>query len=399
LLIGLALAPATLWAKLARSTGKLWLYTSAASIGACVLGEESRRLWEPAAKLTFRLVRLILSPFLSDMILQPDRLRLGTQRFTVIISPECSGLEGVGLLLIFGAIWLVLFREEIRFPQSLVLLPAGVLVLFSLNAVRLAVLILIGNAGAREIALGGFHSQAGWIAFNAVAFGLSIAARRAPWFSLRVPSVRESVPDATTAYLLPFLGILAAGILSRALSGNFEWLYSLRFFAAVAALWIFRKSYFELEWKLGWAAPLLGALAFLIWIALSPRGSTSMPTPLANASAGLRILWIAFRVLGAVVTVPVAEELAFRGYLLRRLISPHFDSVPFRTFTWFSLLLSSLIFGILHGGLWIAGVAAGVLYALAARREGRLTDAIIAHATTNGILAIYVLVYQKWALW
>jgi exosortase E/protease (VPEID-CTERM system) len=402
LLIGLALAPATLWAKLVRLTGKLWLYASAASVAACVLGEESRRLWEPAAKLTFRLVRLMLSPVLSDMILQPDRLRLGTQRFTVIISPECSGLEGVGLLLIFGAIWLVLFRDEIRFPQSLVLLPACILVLSSLNALRLAVLILIGNAGAREIALGGFHSQAGWIAFNTVAFGLSIAARRVTWFSLRASSAREPVPetaDATSAYLLPFLAILAAGILSRALSGNFEWLYSLRFFAAVAALWTFRKSYSELEWKLRWVAPLMGALAFLVWIAMSPRGSTPMPVPLANASAALRIAWIAFRVLGAVVTVPIAEELAFRGYLLRRLITPHFESVPFRAFSWFSLILSSMIFGILHGGLWIAGIAAGVLYALAVRWSGRLTDAMIAHATTNGILAIYVLVYQKWALW
>ena len=34
----------------------------------------------------------------------------------------------------------------------------------------------IGNAGAPDIAAGGFHSQAGWIAFCSVAFGLSVAA-------------------------------------------------------------------------------------------------------------------------------------------------------------------------------------------------------------------------------
>lgn len=49
-LIGLALAPLTLWATLVRITGRLWLYASAASIAACVLGEESRRLGEPAAR-------------------------------------------------------------------------------------------------------------------------------------------------------------------------------------------------------------------------------------------------------------------------------------------------------------------------------------------------------------
>jgi exosortase/archaeosortase family protein len=48
--------------------------------------------------------------------------------------------------------------------------------LFLLNAVRIAALILIGNSGARQIALGGFHLQAGWIAFNGVALVFSVAA-------------------------------------------------------------------------------------------------------------------------------------------------------------------------------------------------------------------------------
>lgn len=416
-LIGLVVAPRKLWASLVRSTGMLWAYALLASIAACLLGAESRRLWEPAAKLTFGLVKLILGPFVSDMILQPDRLRIGTHRFTVIIAPECSGLEGVGLLLIFGSVWLVLFRNEIRFPQSLALLPAGVLLLFLLNAVRLAVLILIGNAGAREVALGGFHSQAGWIAFNSVAFGLSIAARRVPWFSTQGFSTPEGSAhvleseaadlashNATAAYLVPFLAILAAGILARAFSGNFEWLYSLRFFAALAALWLFRKSYSDLDWKAGWAPPLLGALAFLVWIVLDrlvggPHGPTPMPAPLASAPPAIRVLWIVLRIFGAVVTVPIAEELAFRGFLLRRLIAPKFESVSFVAFTWFSVVLSSLIFGILHGGLWIAGMAVGILYAFAVRRQGRLTDAMIAHATTNGLLAAYILTFQRWYLW
>ena len=376
------------------------------------MGFLSRALWEPSARLTFHLVQLLLGPLVPEMVIQPAVLRIGTHRFTAIISPECSGLEGVGLLLVFGVLWLWLFREESRFPQSLLLLPAGIVALFLLNAARIAVLILIGHAGAREIAIGGFHSQAGWIAFNCVAFGFSIAARRLPWFAVRPPepvAFAESGANPTAAYLVPFLMILAAGMISRAASGNFEWLYSLRFFAALGALWVFRKKYAEFHGKFGgwtfeWSAPVIGIAVFVLWVALdgmtAPAGGAGrMPAALAAAAPGMRAAWISLRILAAVVTVPLAEELAFRGYLIRRFMAANFEAVSLRALTWFSLLASSAIFGLLHGERWVAGTAAGVLYALAVQRRGRLTDSVIAHATTNALLAAYVIAFEKWHLW
>jgi CAAX prenyl protease-like protein len=102
-------------------------------------------------------------------------------------------------------------------------------------------------------------------------------------------------------------------------------------------------------------------------------------------------------VVGSVVTVPIAEELAFRGYLLRRLISADFDELAPR-FTWLSFLLSSFLFGVLHGR-WLAGTAAGMLYAWAMYRRGRLADAVIAHATTNALIAADVLILGNWNYW
>ena len=124
----------------------------------------------------------------------PVAMFIRTQHFRVFIAPECSGLEGVGLMLAFGITLLWLFREECRFPQSLILLPAGVVLLFLLNSVRIAALVLIGNAGARQIAVGGFHSQAGWMLFNSVALGFAVAARSLPWFSTRQPRRRPPNP-------------------------------------------------------------------------------------------------------------------------------------------------------------------------------------------------------------
>jgi CAAX prenyl protease-like protein len=124
-----------------------------------------------------------------------------------------------------------------------------------------------------------------------------------------------------------------------------------------------------------------------------------MPPQLAIAPAAVTFGWLTLRVLAAVVTVPIAEELAFRGFLLRRFISSDFDAVSLRRFSWLALLASSLIFGLLHGKQWISGSLAGAIYALTVIRRGRLGNAVVAHATTNALLAIDVLVFHHWELW
>ena len=97
--------------------------------------------------------------------------------------------------------------------------------------------------------------------------------------------------------------------------------------------------------------------------------------------------------------MPITEELAFRGFLIRRLISRDFESISLRTFTYFSLLLSSVAFGLLHGNRWFAGTVAGTLYSIALLRRGRIGDAAVAHATTNALLAMWVLFRGAWYLW
>jgi len=400
-----ALIPPRLWAQLAKRTGKLWMFSLAASAIACSAGALTDTLWKPTSKLTFQLVKLFLSPVVREMVIRPERMLIGTQRFSVTISPECSGLEGIGLFLVFGSLWLVLFRDETRFPRSLILLPAGVIVLFLLNSIRIGILILIGSAGAREIAVGGFHSQAGWITFNSVALGFCVAARHVPWLSRAPLKVRRegTAHDATSAYLVPFLAILAAGILSRAIAGNFEWFYGLRFVAAAAALWGFRKTYAGIYGTFGWIPVAIGGIVFVFWLALdflaAGTATIGMPSRLATASPQLRAAWIAMRVLTGVIAVPIAEELAFRGFLMRRLVAADFTAVPLRELKWFPVLVSSLLFGVLHGGRWFAGSLAGILYAKAASHRGRLVDAMVAHAVTNALLASYVLITGQWSLW
>lgn len=388
----------------ADETRSLALISAGAAALACGLGALSRHLWQPVTAATFALVKFLLGLVVSEMVIQPERFRLGTKKFTVIISQECSGLEGMGLFLIFGLLWLVLFRDELRFPQALTLLPVGVAAIYLLNAVRITVLALIGDAGFKDIAVRGFHSQAGWIAFCAVAFALLLASRRIGWIAAQpLPAVTAAEYPAAP-YLVPFLAIMAAGILSQAMTAHFEWTYSLRLVAAVAALWTLRERYHDVDWRCDGYAVAAGAVVFALWIGVDQlMGATTtapgMPGELAGASAGGRLAWLATRIAGAVVTVPITEELAFRGFGLRRWMAEDFEAVPWRAWNWVALGGSSVLFGLMHGGLWLAGIAAGLVYGGMMIWRGRLGDAIAAHATTNALLAVYVLVLGRWDLW
>jgi exosortase E/protease (VPEID-CTERM system) len=403
LLAAFAFIPPAIWLRFITGTGALGIYASIAVMLACVVGNYSRELWAPSAQLTFALVKTMLGWFSSNVISVPATSTLGTARFSVQIAPECSGFEGAGLILAFVLLWLGLFREECRFPHALILIPVGVSAIYLLNAVRLTALILIGDAGAERIALGGFHSQAGWISFNLVALGICIAARRVPWINARPVTTVQASSNPTAAYLLPFLAIIATGMLTNAASAELEWLYPVRMVAALVVLWIFRHAYRGLHWNFSWFGPAIGVAVFLLWIGIdllmNPHPSDAMPRELAAAAFSTRAIWLCLRAAGAIITVPIAEELAFRGFLLRRMQAEDFEAVPLTSYTWLGLAVSSVAFGFLHGSLWFAGILCGLLYAWAQLRRGRLGEAVAAHATTNALLAAYVLTTQKWHLW
>jgi exosortase E/protease (VPEID-CTERM system) len=417
-------APAAIWIGVLRTTGGLPIFAVVPAAAAVAAIKLSQMLWVPAAELTFRFVNLILGPVLPGLQSDAATRILGTSRFAVQIAEVCSGLEGIGLMLAFCTAWLWFFRREYRFPRALVVIPIGVIAVFLLNALRIAVLILIGNAGYERVAVVGFHSQAGWIAFNLAAFGIAILAHTNPWLSRAAAERRtrraqlaptsepseaahpQGAPRAadsnpTAAYLMPLLAILAAGMIARSLSGDFELWYPLRLAAACAALWIYRRAYTNLAFGFSWRGPVTGALVFAVWMASAAWLGTSADEPvgLTALSPGLRGAWIGCRLIAAVVTVPLAEELAYRGYLLRRITAVHFENTSFSAARWPALAVSAIAFGAVHGRFWIAGIVAGLAYGAVAMRTNKLGESVAAHATTNALIAAQVLLFRHWWLW
>jgi exosortase E/protease (VPEID-CTERM system) len=292
------------------------------------------------------------------------------------------------------------------------LLPIGIIAIWAANAVRIAMLVAIGSSVSPAVALGGFHSQAGWLAFNAVTLGLVAAAWNSPFFmkasasSLSGNSIAE---NRVAPYVVPFLVLVATGMLTKAFSsGGVDAFYFIRVVTAAGALIYFWNTYRErdiLQWNWSLHAVANGAAVFAVWILMEAIvGNSAGPARaehaagLANMSALGSTAWIALRIVGSVLVVPIAEELAFRGYLMRRLQTAEFEQLPMGTFSWFAFIASSVCFGALHGR-WIAATIAGMAYALVLCRRGRLSEAVLAHATTNALIAVQVLYIGDWSLW
>ncbi len=109
-------------------------------------------------------------------------------------------------------------------------------------------------------------------------------------------------------------------------------------------------------------------------------------------------LLIFFRFLGAVIVVPIFEELFWRSFALRWIIDENFSAVPIGTISWFSASAVIVAFGFEHHR-WLAGIFAGILYHALLYYKKDLSACVIAHATTNLLLGIYVLLTQQWSFW
>lgn len=394
------------WTGFARQETGAMIMAGAVAIASLTIAMASQQLWEPLSDLTFAVSAQLLGLMYPEIYADPVLRILGTDTFRVSIDTACSGYEGIGLVVVFTAFVLSLFRADFRFPQALLLFPIGIAAIWSFNAIRIALLIGIGHELSPEIAVGGFHSQAGWISFVLVALGLLAGAYRISFFradktEARQPAEAAAGINANIAYLLPIVALLGSTLLTLAFTADMDWLYPLRVVivgAVVALVW----RHFRFVWApVSWVAVGGGCLVFVLWLGLVPTDAAKdamVGGAIGDAPLWLAALWIVLRFIGSAVTVPIAEELAFRGYLMARLTPGGPGPADRLPFSWLALLVSSAFFGLLHGA-WLAGAIAGLAYGLIRYHRGRVADAVVAHAVTNALLSIYVLGTGHWSLW
>jgi CAAX prenyl protease-like protein len=227
----------------------------------------------------------------------------------------------------------------------------------------------------------------------------------------RVFGIRCGDSASRTLPFAMYIGFLALATALAEVAPEFDgrWLYPVKATVVALALALLWRQYAELrETRRGHggflAALGVGAVVFVLWVNLDMPWAT-----LAGAGAGPGfdprdgdggVLWslIVPRLLGAAVVVPVMEELFWRSLVMRWIESPRFLTVAPATVGLRGLALSSLAFGLEHE-LWFAGILAGLAYGWLYKKFDSLWVPILAHATTNLLLGIWVILTGHWRFW
>lgn len=197
------------------------------------------------------------------------------------------------------------------------------------------------------------------------------------------------------------------------------WIYLAKTLVGAWLVWEVRGVVAEMRWKLSWEAVVVGVAVFVMWVGIDPyypgldvlmhklglgKDPTKDPAtpwnPFAQFGAGSLMAWffVLVRTLGSSLVVPPLEEVFFRSFLYRYLISPEFEKVPLARRHTTSILLTSVIFALIHQQ-WLAGILCGFAYQALVLRKNRLGDAMTAHAITNFLLALWVVFRPDWKFW
>ncbi len=367
----------------------------------------SQSTWNELSEATFHLSYWFLSLYESDIYLNLAERQLAVNGFLIRIDHQCSGYEGIGLIIAFTSVYIFAFRKSLKFPNVFLLYVIGVPLIWVLNGVRIALLASIGGHFSPEVAVTGFHSQAGWMMFLLVTVGLMLVSSQMRFFRLDLPEateIRKIDPgmELAIALLAPFIALMLASIFVSAFSagGWGEWLYGLKVLAVGVVLWWYRGIYAELVDRVSFVSILAGLGVAVLWIVMD--NDAERQVTLANWVGALSqtgfATWFSVRLAGTVIMVPIAEELAFRSYVYRAFIGRRFETVSHGQFAWIAFIGSTLMFAAMHAGRFTEAFIAGGVFALVMVRTGRISDAVAAHMVANLAIAIWACISGQWSL-
>jgi CAAX prenyl protease-like protein len=212
-------------------------------------------------------------------------------------------------------------------------------------------------------------------------------------------------------YVLPFASFILFLAIQNyvALPPSID--YPVRIVVLSIILFVFSRHVIELRSLHRLESVILGVAVFVIWVGpdiLFPGYRQHwlfqnailgrMGTPVAEQIlTSPLVLWT--RIIRAVVLVPIIEELFWRAWLMRWLISPRFEQIKLGAYAPMAFWVTAVLFASEHGPYWDVGLITGVIYNWWMVRTRSLGDCILVHAVTNACLCGYVVATRHWEYW
>jgi len=212
-------------------------------------------------------------------------------------------------------------------------------------------------------------------------------------------------------YVLPFASFMAFLAIQNYASLPPSIDYPVRVIVLSVILFVFSRHVIDLRSSHLLASVILGVAVFVIWIgpdllipgyrqhwlfqnAILGRIGTPVAEQVLTAPV---VLWT--RIFRAVVLVPIIEELFWRAWLMRWLISPRFEQIKLGAYAPMAFWITAALFASEHGPYWDVGLITGVIYNWWMVRTRSLGDCILVHAVTNACLCGYVVATKHWEYW
>jgi CAAX prenyl protease-like protein len=186
--------------------------------------------------------------------------------------------------------------------------------------------------------------------------------------------------------------------------------------AAMAFVW---PGYRQYARRVSWLGALVGALGAAAWIGLATWQRGWMPElaertgigwlkSLGQRSAfnpmheidqlGLAYAFLAVRLFGLAVVVPVIEEFFLRGFVMRFVMRDRWWEVPFGTVSRAAVIAGTLVPILMHPQEAVAALVWFSAVTWLMIRTRSIWDCVLAHAVTNALMGIYVIASGQWWL-
>jgi CAAX prenyl protease-like protein len=226
----------------------------------------------------------------------------------------------------------------------------------------------------------------------------------------------EAVPDATapheTAKKSSWFGV---DIPYTA----YPYVYTLKLMISIAVIVFCWPTYQQFPFKLSPLAFLAGAAGVVLWVGLCNlkleerilpaiglgswlgSGQRSAFNPLVELAAQPAWAWgfLTIRFIGLALVVPLIEEFFLRGFVMRLCVSEDWSKVPFGTVNKLAVAAGTLVPVAMHmPSEYLATIAWFTMITGLMVYTRNIWDCVAAHATTNLLLGLYVVIWNQWHL-
>lgn len=152
----------------------------------------------------------------------------------------------------------------------------------------------------------------------------------------------------------------------------------------VAAFWILPE---ECPWYRTW----------VLWPFGAPTSVDAAPSPYDPAVCSWPLVWV--KLAGSAFVIAPVEELFFRSFLYRWVVAgSNWRNARLDVWNWNGVLWTAFVFSLEHSPRFAVAFLCAIVYQFAAKRCG-IAGAMLAHITTNLVLALYVMATGKWFFW